>query len=97
MSVACAAWPTRAPRWAPPVENSEQYDAFHAGEVGCIFGSLNLLRANATASDKELSDLMATTWTQFAKNGSPSGKNLLQWDAYSVDNESYMKLSADTG
>ena len=40
---------------------------------------------------------MVSIWTQFAKTGNPNGKNLPQWDAYSVDNESYMELGVDTG
>ena len=83
--------------WAPPVENSEQYGAFHAGELGYIFGNLDLFGAKPTAKDKEFSELMASIWTQFAKTGNPNGKNLPQWDAYSVDNESYMELGIDTG
>ena len=83
--------------WAPPVENSEQYGAFHAGELGYIFGNLDLFGAKPTAKDKEFSELMASIWTQFAKTGNPNGKNLPRWDAYSVDNESYMELGVDTG
>ena len=83
--------------WAPPVENSEQYGAFHAGELGYIFGNLDLFGAKPSAKDKEFSELMASIWTQFAKTGNPNGKNLPRWDAYSVDNESYMELGVDTG
>ena len=83
--------------WAPPVEDSEQYGAFHAGELGYIFGNLDLFGAKPTAKDEEFSELMATIWTQFAKTGNPNGQNLPQWDAYSVDNEFYMELGLDTG
>ena len=79
------------------MENSEQYGAFHAGELGYIFGNLDLFGAKPTAKDKEFSELMASIWTQFAKTGNPNGKNLPRWDAYSVDNESYMELGVDTG
>ena len=83
--------------WSPPVENSEKYGAFHAGEIGYIFGNLDLFGANPTAEDHAFSELMATIWTQFAKTGNPNGEGLPQWPAYSSANEAYMELGVNTG
>ena len=65
--------------WHPPVENSDFYRAFHAGELGYIFGNLTLFGATPTDADHAFSDRMATLWTQFAKTGSPNGGGLETW------------------
>jgi para-nitrobenzyl esterase len=83
--------------WVPPVENSEQYGAFHAAEIGYVFGNVELFGATPTSEDYAFSDLMATIWTQFAKTGNPNGEGLPNWPAYSSDTESYMELGVNTG
>lgn len=83
--------------WAPPVENSEQYGAFHAGEIGYIFGDLELFGAKPVTADVELADLMASIWAQFARTGNPNGPGLPQWPEYSADTEAYMELGVETG
>ncbi len=83
--------------WAPPVENSEKYGAFHAGEIGYVFGDLELFGAKPVEADGELSELMASIWTQFAKTGNPNGPGLPQWPEYSADTEAYMELGVATG
>ena len=83
--------------WAPPVENSEQYGAFHAAEIGYVFGNLDLFGAVPTDADREFGELMANIWTQFAKTGSPNGEGLPEWPAYTPANEAYMELGQDTG
>ena len=81
----------------PPVENSEQYGAFHAAEIGYVFGNLDLFGAVPTDADREFGELMANIWTQFAKTGSPNGEGLPEWPAYTPANEAYMELGQDTG
>ena len=83
--------------WVPPVENAEQYGAFHAAEIGYVFGNVELFGATPTSEDYAFSDLMATIWTQFAKTGNPNGEGLPTWPAYSSDTESYMELGVNTG
>lgn len=83
--------------WAPPIEGREQYGAFHAGEIGYVFGDLDLFDATPTDADREFSDLMATVWTQFARTGNPNGEGLPAWMPYTAENEAYMELGADTG
>jgi para-nitrobenzyl esterase len=83
--------------FVPLVENSEQYRAFHAGELGYVLGNLDLFGAKPTDADYEFSDLMASIWTQFAKTGNPNGEGLPQWPAYSSDTEAYMELGVNTG
>ena len=83
--------------WWPPVEKREQYRAFHAAEIGYVFGNLDLFGAVPTEEDRAFSDLMASIWTQFAKTGNPNGEGLPQWPAYTRANEAYMELGMETG
>ena len=83
--------------WAPPVENKEQYGAFHAGELGYVFGNLDLFGAVPTPADHEFADLISGIWTQFAKTGNPNGEGLPEWPAYTRANQAYMELGVDTG
>ena len=83
--------------WWPPVENSDQYRAFHAGEIGYVFGNLDLFGAVPTDEDRALSELMSSIWTQFAKTGNPNGEGLPEWQAYTAANEAYMEIGQQTG
>ena len=83
--------------WAPPIEQRAEYGAFHAAELGYIFGNLDLFGATPTDADREFSDLMATIWTQFAKTGNPNGEGLPEWPAYTRASDAYMELGVDTG
>ena len=83
--------------WVPPIEESERYGAFHAAEIGYVFGNLDLFGAVPTDDDRAFSDLMASVWTQFARTGNPNGEGLPEWPAYTRENEAYMELGVDTG
>ena len=83
--------------WPPPIEEAERYGAFHAAEIGYVFGNLDVFGAVPTDDDRALSDLMATIWAQFARTGNPNGEGLPEWPAYSRDSEAYMELGVDTG
>ena len=83
--------------WAPPIEETERYGAFHAAEIGYVFGNLDLFGAVPTDDDRAFSDLMANIWAQFARTGNPNGEGLPEWPAYTRENEAYMELGVDTG
>ena len=83
--------------WAPPVEDSERYGAFHAAEIGYVFGNVDLFGATPTDADRALSDQMATVWTRFARTGNPNGEGLPEWPAYTVENQAYMEFGAAPG
>ena len=83
--------------WAPPIEESERYGAFHAAEIGYVFGNVDLFGATPADADHALSDQMATIWTHFARTGNPNGEGLPEWPAYTVENKAYMEFGADTG
>jgi para-nitrobenzyl esterase len=81
--------------WAPPIPG-QNYGAFHAGEIGYIFGNTDLFGAVPTDADHAFSDLMASIWTQFAKTGDPNGEGLPAWPAFTSANEAYLQLGPET-
>jgi len=42
-------------------------------------------------------DTIMSTWARFATNGDPNGQNIVGWEAFTPDNESYYTLGLDNG
>ena len=62
---------------------SADIGARHAGEIEYVFGALDSLPdVPWQASDRELSDLMMTYWSNFARSGDPNGAGLPAWPRY---------------
>ena len=61
----------------------------------------NLDKSNpqTSKSDLEISNLMGTYWTNFAKYGDPNGKDIANWPAFSDSNPTlmYFNNTAYTG
>ncbi|HPR30575.1 MAG TPA: carboxylesterase family protein [Prolixibacteraceae bacterium] len=66
----------------------------HGVDVPYVFKNLH---PNSTASDREVSEWMATYWTNFAKNGDPNGEGLPEWPAFSNDDPKTMYLNVSPG
>jgi len=71
--------------------------AAHSYELPYVFG--NLLPAGALAgpfgaADRQLSEVMLSFWTQFAKRGDPNGAGLLVWPAFIAPAGVYMRFSS---
>ncbi len=55
----------------------------HGQEVAYVFEHLNASNPEMTKTDFEISDAMATYWTNFAKTANPNGKGVPEWPAFS--------------
>jgi para-nitrobenzyl esterase len=59
------------------------YGTGHGADVPFVFQHLNPSNPNATKSDPEISEAMATYWTNFAKRLDPNGEGVAAWPAFS--------------
>jgi len=76
----------------PPGPNAKTWGAYHAAEIGYVFGNLLNPTFKYTDTDRKLSDAMSNYWANFAKTGDPNGKGLPAWTAYDADAEPYLEL-----
>ena len=75
-------------------EDSPRYGSGspHGQDVDFVFKAL---KREETDTDFELSDIMATYWTNFAKYGDPNGDGLPRWPEFTQDNHVTMVLKGD--
>ena len=78
-------FPAESPRFG--------YGSPHGQDVGFVFQHLNPNSQNATNTDRQISDAMATYWTNFAKYGQPNGNGVTDWPAFSDANPVVMYFS----
>ncbi|HNW49813.1 MAG TPA: carboxylesterase family protein [Prolixibacteraceae bacterium] len=69
------------------------YGSPHAQDISYVFQHLDTNNPETTKSDLEISEAMATYWTNFAKYGNPNGKGLPEWPAFSDANPVLMYFS----
>ncbi|MEN6337765.1 MAG: carboxylesterase family protein [Phycisphaerales bacterium] len=62
------------------------YGSPHGQDVAYVFQHLNPSSPQTTKSDLEISEAMATYWTNFAKRGDPGGEGVPAWPAFSDAN-----------
>ena len=78
--------------YAPPIPEQERYGAFHAAEIGYVFGTLEQFGASPGPADEALSDAVSDIWVRFATTGDPNGGDLETWEPFTADNEAYMEI-----
>lgn len=66
----------------------------HAGEIEYVFMDLPAKNLPWTAEDRQVSELMANYWTNFAKTGDPNGPGLPQWPVYRAE-DGYQVMHLD--
>jgi len=70
----------------PPNSARAGYGATHGAEVRYVFKHLDPSNPQITKSDLNISEAMATYWTNFAKRGDPNGDGVATWPAFSDAN-----------
>ncbi|HEY9123884.1 MAG TPA: carboxylesterase family protein [Bacteroidales bacterium] len=68
----------------------------HGVDVPYVFMNLDTANQGVTKSDIEISQIMGTYWTNFAKYGDPNGDGVAQWPAFSANNPQVMYLGPNT-
>ena len=69
--------------------------AFHSSDLWYVFKSLQHSWRPNTPGDWQLSEVMLTAWSNFAKNGDPNGKNAGKWTPYTKENPKFMVFKLD--
>jgi para-nitrobenzyl esterase len=72
---------------APPLAPGDNPLAYHSAEIEFVFGTLDSKNLPWRPEDHELSDQMASYWTNFAKSGDPNSPDLPQWPQYEPKDE----------
>jgi len=55
------------------------YGSPHGQDIAYVFQHLDTSKPQTTKTDLDISEAMATYWTNFAKHGNPNGKELPAW------------------
>lgn len=76
----------------PAKENFPDFGAFHTSEVPYALHTLHKWERNWEQMDKNLENIMASYWVNFAKTGNPNAENLPMWKKYDVDKGFIMEL-----
>jgi para-nitrobenzyl esterase len=69
--------------------------AFHSSDLWYVFKSLKHCWRPLTTGDWDLSEVMLTAWTNFAKYDDPNGKNGGKWAPYTKENSKFMIFKLD--
>jgi len=80
----------------PAADTKGVLGAFHAMEIGYVFGQ-DFLAPLATEEDHALSRLMMSYWVNFATSGDPNGEGLPRWESYDSNADRIMELGPKAG
>ena len=65
----------------------------HGQDVAYVFKHLNASNPQTTKTDLEISEAMATYWTNFAKNGDPNGAGVPVWAPFTKTSQVVMHFN----
>lgn len=80
----------------PPGDDKGALGAFHAMEIGYVFGT-DMLSPLSRASDLWLSSRMMQYWVNFAATGNPNSPDLPEWKPYDSNADELMELGDRIG
>ena len=83
-----------------PVDSPKAgYGSPHGQDVAYVFRHLDPSNPQTTKTDLEISEAMATYWTNFARYGDPNGATVPEWPAFSETNPvvMYFRQTPHTG
>jgi para-nitrobenzyl esterase len=69
--------------------------AAHATDIEYVFGTMETKKLAWRDSDRKVSELMVSYWTNFAKTGNPNGPGLAQWPVYDAKSRQVLRLDAN--
>lgn len=81
----------------PPFPAGTPYEGWgpsHFAELWYVFDQLGQEAWHWTPADRDLADIIATYWTNFAKSGNPNGDGVPSWPSFTADTESVLYLTA---
>ncbi len=82
----------------PPAADAARYGAYHTAEIPYVFGNLGggsrfwFANRDYDDTDRQLSEVMASYWLNFAATGNPNGAGLPEWPAYTRESEPAIEL-----
>ncbi len=79
-----------------PGRGQSTLGAFHSLEIPYVFGTFKSRTFNwlpFDSTDRKLSEIVQSYWTNFAKSGDPNGPGLPTWAAWNTDKEPYIAFS----
>ena len=82
----------------PPAADAERFGAYHTAEIPYVFNNLGgggrywFANRDYDDADRQLSEVMASYWVNFAATGNPNGDGAPEWPAYTQADESALEL-----
>ncbi|MFC4095734.1 carboxylesterase/lipase family protein [Euzebyella saccharophila] len=80
----------------PDKPNFPNYGAFHTSEVPFALHTLHTWERPWRPEDRDIEDMMATYWTNFAKTGDPNGLGVPVWQSYKKAAGNVLRISDAT-
>lgn len=70
--------------------------AYHSGDLAFVFGSQDKVGQAWNDADRNLSRMMVSYWTSFAKSGSPNRDGLPDWRAFDAESQQTQVLGTNS-